>query len=161
MGWFGWGGYGYGRGRRGRGRGGWGFGAGFGCGRGWGGPGWGRGWSWGGPGWGAMLGWPLISSAASRGYYYVGPCRSGLGPFAFYITPDGRLVHAWQVYGTGVAGLPAVPPFPFPGILPATPTSPSSAPLPTDMDSLLRERDYLRRQLEEIDRRLRELEGGV
>jgi len=110
-----------------------------------------------------MLGWPLISSAASRGYYYVGPCRSGLGPFAFYVTPDGRLVHAWQVYGTGLTGLPAGLPFPFqfPGVPPAPFTSPASAPLPSDRESLLRERDYLRRQLEEIDRRIRELEGGV
>jgi len=103
MGWFGWGwgGYGYGRGRRGRGRGGgWGRGWGYG-GPGFGfGLGWGRGWGWGGPGWGAMLGWPLISSAMSRGFYYVGPCRSGLGPFAFYMTPDGRLVHAWHHHRT-------------------------------------------------------------
>lgn len=148
--WFGWGGWGWGR-RRGW-RGGWGWG-GFGWGRGWGG-GWGRGW--GGPGWGALIGWPLISSAMARGYYYIGPCRSGLGPFAFYMTPDGRIVHAWQVYGLSIPYPPFGAPWSAPSASPYQPGATSSS----EKDALLRERDYLKRELEEIEKRLRELEEG-
>jgi len=92
----------------------------------------------------------------ARGYYYIGPCRSGLGPFAFYMTPDGRIVHAWQVYGLS----PPYPLFGAPAPVPPTgPYQPGATP-GSEKDALLRERDYLKRELEEIERRLRELEEG-
>jgi len=128
---------------------GWGWGW-RGRGRGWG-RGWGGGWAW--------FSLPLISQAASRGYYYIGPCRSGIGPFAFYMTPSGQIVHAWQLFGslfpwTGWG---------FPGWTPTTTgvTSPTTlAPSTTsEKEALERERDYLRRELEQIERRIRELEG--
>jgi len=33
-----------------------------------------------------------------KGYQYIGPCRCGFGPHAYYLTPSGRIVHAWQLY---------------------------------------------------------------
>ncbi|NPA62233.1 MAG: hypothetical protein GXN95_01615 [Methanococci archaeon] len=34
-------------------------------------------------------------------YRYVGPCRCGLGPHAFYVDEKtGSLVHAWDLYRT-------------------------------------------------------------
>ncbi len=123
---FGWGG----RGRRWRGgRKGWG-----------GGPGWGGGW--GGP-WGPVIGYPAIEYAARRGYRYIGPCRSGLGPMAFYMDPSGRIVHAWEILGSQ---------WPVPW------TYPSSNP-DYEREALLREKEALERELEELKRRLRELEG--
>ncbi|MGQ4832350.1 MAG: hypothetical protein ACP6IS_00465 [Candidatus Asgardarchaeia archaeon] len=51
-------------------------------------------------GWGWWFWWnPWISYLARLGYIYVGPCRSGFGPWAFFLTPSGTLVHAWQLFG--------------------------------------------------------------
>ncbi len=101
----------------------------------------------------------MISSAAARGYRYLGPCRSGLGPFAFYISPDGRIVHAWQVYGYGFPYYGSVPPYPPPYPYPGPWTSPGLNPS-SEAEALRAERDQLRRELEDLNRRLRELEGG-
>ncbi|XRO75033.1 hypothetical protein ACO3TA_06540 [Methanocaldococcus sp. 28A] len=39
-----------------------------------------------------------VSSVGGR-YRYVGPCRCGLGPHAFYVDEKtGILVHAWDLY---------------------------------------------------------------
>ncbi len=73
----------------------WGYGRGLG--RGYGG-GWGRGW------------WGAYGYRTSQGFTYVGPCRCGFGPHAFYMDPSGRLVHASQVWGWGGW----VPPYPPP-----------------------------------------------
>ena len=35
------------------------------------------------------------------GYRYVGPCRCGNGPHAFYETPEGRVVPAYEVFSSG------------------------------------------------------------
>ena len=43
---------------------------------------------------------PATSSSqppTPQGYRYVGPCRCGLGPNAFYQDAQGRIVHASQV----------------------------------------------------------------
>ncbi|HIP34525.1 MAG TPA: hypothetical protein EYG87_00565 [Methanothermococcus okinawensis] len=31
-------------------------------------------------------------------FRYVGPCRCGFGPHAFYVDDRGRLVHAWDLF---------------------------------------------------------------
>ncbi len=126
---------------------------------GWWGPGWGRrrGWGWrGGHGWGRGWAWwiapQVISAAASKGYTYIGPCRSGIGPWAFYLSPSGQVVHAWQIFGLGPGTLttwPAVGPYPV-----------QIQAQSSDREQLEREREYLRRELQEIERRLKELEGG-
>ncbi|WP_457611941.1 hypothetical protein [Methanocaldococcus sp.] len=33
-----------------------------------------------------------------RGLKYIGPCRCGRGPHAYYVDDRGRLVHAWELY---------------------------------------------------------------
>ncbi len=142
--WYGYGWWGPGWGwRRGWGRG-WGWRRG---GFGWG-PGWGRGWAW----WVAPQ---VISAAASRGYTYIGPCRSGIGPWAFYLSPSGQVVHAWQIFGSGIPS--PIWPWSAAGYPVQAPTAPSQT---SDREQLEREREYLRRELQEIERRLRELEGG-
>ena len=63
-----------------RGRGyGWGFGYGRGGGRG-------------------RFGW-FGGGAGVEGYTYVGPCRCGWGPHAYYTDEKGRLVHASELFG--------------------------------------------------------------
>ncbi|WP_423792585.1 hypothetical protein ACPB8Q_07675 [Methanocaldococcus indicus] len=54
-------------------------------------------------GWGRGFGrrfWRYYPFRAVGGRYrYVGPCRCGLGPHAFYIDEKtGALVHAWDLY---------------------------------------------------------------
>jgi len=45
---------------------------------------------------------------APAGHNYLGPCRCGFGPHAFYRTPEGKVIHSSQIFP--VAG--PVPPFP-------------------------------------------------
>ncbi|AIJ06158.1 hypothetical protein JH146_1316 [Methanocaldococcus bathoardescens] len=55
-------------------------------------------------GWGRGLGrrfWRHFKFPVGVGgrYRYVGPCRCGLGPHAFYVDEKtGALVHAWDIY---------------------------------------------------------------
>lgn len=44
---------------------------------------------------------------APKGYTYIGPCRCGTGPNAFYQDETGRIVHAWQMYHWGFPPAPA------------------------------------------------------
>lgn len=39
---------------------------------------------------------------APSGYTYIGPCRCGTGPHAFYQDQSGRIVNAWQLYRSGI-----------------------------------------------------------
>lgn len=42
---------------------------------------------------------PSVQSPPTpQGYRYVGPCRCGFGPNAFYQDTQGRIVHASQVF---------------------------------------------------------------
>ncbi|ENN96473.1 hypothetical protein J422_02250 [Methanocaldococcus villosus KIN24-T80] len=52
-------------------------------------------------GWGRRFGWwgrgfRRIPIRVGR-FTYVGPCRCGFGPHAFYVDDYGRLVHAWEL----------------------------------------------------------------
>ncbi len=56
-------------------------------------------------GWGRSFGrgrgfWRYFPVATVGGRYrYVGPCRCGFGPHAFYVDErTGALVHAWDIY---------------------------------------------------------------
>ncbi len=100
---------------------GWGYGRGF-------GRGWGRGW------------WGLYGYRTPQGYTYVGPCRCGFGPHAFYMDSAGRLVHASQVWGGWV------PPYP--------------SPSRSEAEDLKAEKADLEARLKEIEARLKELEGN-
>ncbi len=135
--WFG----GWGRGWRGGWRRGWGFGG-----------GWGRGWAW-------WIGPQYISNAAARGYTYIGPCRSGVGPWAFYMSPSGQVVHAWQVFGSNMPSWPWSSPWAaWPWTGSTSPVAPS-IPTSSEKNMLESEKEYLKRELQEIERRLSELEG--
>jgi len=66
--------------------------------------GFGRGWRMGGRGmgWGFWAGpWNVPATfKAPEGYTYIGPCRWGFGPNAFYREDKtGRIVHAWELFG--------------------------------------------------------------
>lgn len=100
-------------------------------GRGWG-RGFGRGW------WGAPYGY-----RTPQGYTYVGPCRCGFGPRAFYVDSQGRLLHASQVWGWG-GWAPWVP-----GYVPGQ----------NEAESLKAEKATLENRLKEIEDRLKDLEG--
>ena len=39
----------------------------------------------------------LIPKLLTR-FRYVGPCRCGFGPHAFYVDDRGRLVHPWELF---------------------------------------------------------------
>jgi len=113
---------------------------------------WGRGRGW---GWRWMWWWsPAIAAMASRGYVYIGPCRCGFGPNAYYMTPSGQIVHAWQLFGYPAAQ------WAWWGI-PTTPFAPMMAPSVEDEKKFLEEQKILlERELKEIERRLKELKGG-
>ena len=92
--------------------------------------GFGRGWGGRGSGywWGPRL--------APAGYTYVGPCRCGLGPHAYYQDASGRVVPAGAVF----RGATWVPPAP-------TPTS-------AELEQLRAEKAELERRLSELERKL-------
>ncbi len=85
---------------------------------------------------------PVALPLASRGYIYIGPCRCGFGPNAFYLTPTGQIVHAWQL--TGLA---------FPGFLPWTMTPIS------ERNMLETEKKMLEEELRYIEERLKQIGG--
>jgi hypothetical protein len=104
---FGWRGRGWGYG----GRGGWGYGG-------------GGGWRW--------YGYTYAPTASVKSYTYVGPCRCGFGPHAYYMDSEGRLVHASQI---------------FSGVVPYN-----------EVESLRQEKKELERRLQDIESRIKELE---
>ena len=92
---------------------------------------------WYGYGWGRGFG------RTPQGYTYVGPCRCGFGPRAFYLDNQGRLLHASQVWGwSGWA-----------------PWAPGYAPGYDETESLKAEKAALENRLKEIEERLKGLEG--
>jgi len=75
------------------------------------------------------------------GYGYLGPCRCGFGPNAFYRTHEGRIVHASQLS------------FPLTGPMATLPTL-----KPEDEKKYLEEEaKMLQEELKRVDERLKEL----
>lgn len=60
---------------------------------------------WRGRGWPRGAGW--TSEAVAKDMVYVGPCRCGFGPHAYYRTRSGTLVHAQDIYLPSVSAAPA------------------------------------------------------
>ena len=85
----------------------------------------------GGFGWGGYRP-PTWGAVEVGGYRYLGPCRCGFGPHAYYLDERGRPVHARRVA-------------PFP--LPETP-----------YESVLSELEQLRKEKAELETRLAEIE---
>lgn len=78
---------------------------------------------------------------ASAGHYYLGPCRCGFGPHAFYRTSDGRIVRASQLFHP-IAGPAAI----FPPMKPEE-----------EAKLLEEEAKALREELSRVEERLKEL----
>jgi hypothetical protein len=55
-----------------------------------------------GRGWHRGRFWRYAAVSAPEGCTYVGPCRCGFGPDAFYQDKSGRIVHASQIYRRGI-----------------------------------------------------------
>jgi len=80
--------------------------------------------------------WPGI--AAPLGYTYIGPCRCGTGPHAFYQDPSGRIVHGWELYRW---------------VVPPTPTKED---LKAELEALKGEKKELEKRIEEIEKQIKE-----
>jgi hypothetical protein len=81
------------------------------------------------------------------GYRYVGRCRCGYGPNAYYQAPDGSVVPAYQIFGGGIAPPQRV-----------SPTIPNSAIV--DQEKTLKQRlESLQEEIAEVTNQLEELEG--
>ncbi|HIC91624.1 MAG TPA: hypothetical protein EYP21_06125 [Syntrophaceae bacterium] len=75
---------------------------------------------------------------APSGYTYIGPCRCGTGPHAFYQGPSGRIVHAWQLYHWGV------------------PPTPTKEELRSELEVLKEEKAQLEKRIEELEKQIKE-----
>ena len=80
-------------------------------------------------------GWLLPRVAVPSGYRYIGPCRCGFGPDAYYQDPSGRIVHASQVFR-----------FEFP-----------PQPTPTEED-LKAEVEWLKGEKTDLEKRIKDIE---
>jgi len=85
--------------------------------------GYGRGWK--------RCWWP--ETVTPSGYTYIGPCRCGTGPHAFYQDRSGRVVHARTLYH---------------GIIPQEPTAED---LKTELEVLNREKQELEKHIAELE----------
>ena len=47
--------------------------------------------------------WPHTPVSVPEGYTYIGPCRCGFGPDAFYQDRNGRVIPAMQIFRKGIA----------------------------------------------------------
>lgn len=90
------------------------------------------------PWWPTVVAEPVTDADVKKGLTYIGPCRCGFGPHAYYRTADGRIVHA---AAAPYAGQAAVRPEPEP------------AP---DQDELQTELDSLRARVQELEKKLAE-----
>jgi hypothetical protein len=81
--------------------------------------------------------WRQPPVATPEAYTYVGPCRCGFGPDAFYQDKGGRIVHAHQVYRWGV------------------PRTPRGENLETEVNWLREEKAELEGRIKELEERLK------
>jgi len=88
--------------------------------------------------WPGVAAEPITDADLKKGTVYVGPCRCGFGPHAYYRTADGRIVHASML------------------------SFPQRAPLATEeerqqgQDELQAELEHLRARVQELERKLAE-----
>lgn len=75
---------------------------------------------------------------APSGYGYIGPCRCGTGPHAFYQDPSGRIVHAWQLYRWG------------------GPPTPTKEDLKAELEALKEEKAQLEKRIEMLEEQMKE-----
>ena len=70
------------------------------------------------------------------GYTYVGPCRCGTGPHAFYQDPNGRVVHVQQL--CRLEG----------------PTAPTKEEFKTELEVLKKDKVELEKRIEDIEKHI-------
>ncbi len=75
-------------------------------------------------------------------YEYIGPCRCGFGPHAHYITPEGMVVHASQIFA------------PFPPLQ-------QEITEEEELDMLKEDSKMIEEELAQIKKRIEELEKEV
>jgi hypothetical protein len=87
------------------------------------------------PGWQTVAQYPptQLTVEEQKGAVYVGPCRCGFGPHAYYRLSDGRIVHASSV----------------PPALPVLPEDAAS-----ELDRLRSENEELRRRMKDLEQKL-------
>ena len=81
--------------------------------------------------------WPYTLVSAPEGYTYLGPCRCGFGPDAFYRDKSGRIIPAAQVCRRGI------------------PTTPAAEEFETEMGQLRAEKAELERRIKELEEHLK------
>jgi hypothetical protein len=72
----------------------------------------------------------------SEGYTYIGPCRCGFGPDAFYRNKNGRIVHAAHVRRRGI------------------PTTPAAEGFEAEVGQLKAENREMEKRIRELEKRL-------
>lgn len=97
--------------------------------------GYGRSWFGYGRGW---WHWPT-SVSAPAGYRYIGPCRCGRGPHAFYQEPGGRIVHAWDFYRRSWEGF-----------------KPTPEAIKAEVEALKAEKEALEKRIADLEKQLKE-----
>ncbi len=80
--------------------------------------------------------WRYAPVSAPEGHTYIGPCRCGFGPDAFYRDKSGKIVHASQLFHWSI-------------------------PPTTSTESLEAEVNQLKVEKEELEKRIKELEDQL
>jgi hypothetical protein len=75
------------------------------------------------------------SPVAPRGYTYVGPCRCGFGPHAFYQDPQSRVVPAHHLYCRHGH-------------------QPTNEDLKAELEALKHEKEELEKEIQELEKEL-------
>ena len=70
-----------------------------------------------------------------KGYSYVGSCRCGWGPHAYYRDEEGNIVHAWEILGRS-----------------------PEVDFRRELEVLKREKELLEKRIEELSRQLKDKE---
>ncbi len=92
-----------------------------------------------GKGWHRGRGLWKANIEAPEGYIYIGPCRCGFGPDAYYQEKrTGRIVHARQLFFSGI------------------PYGAYNEELREEMEKLRKEKEILERRIQELEKIVKE-----
>lgn len=84
--------------------------------------------------------WWRLPVSAPEGYTYIGPCRCGAGPHAFYQDESGRIVHARHLYRWGI------------------PPVPTAKDLKDELEALKEEKAEIEKLIEKLEAQVKEKE---
>lgn len=91
-------------------------------------------------GYGRRWHWWMPKITQPKGYRYIGPCRCGTGPHAFYQDESGRVIHAWDLYRWGV------------------PPTPTKEDVKDELEALKQEKLELEKRIEELEKQMNQKE---